>query len=71
MPDMDGPRTLGALREIDPHVCCAFMSGDTGDYTVEQLLALGAFDVLQKPFASLSTLVRILWEVGGQRQGSA
>jgi CheY-like chemotaxis protein len=33
MPDRDGPETLAALRELDPHVTCCFMSGDTGDYT--------------------------------------
>jgi CheY-like chemotaxis protein len=50
MPELDGPETLAALREHDPHVICCFMSGDTGKYTKERLMELGAALVVQKPF---------------------
>jgi CheY-like chemotaxis protein len=65
MPDLDGPRTLAALREVDPHVRCCFMSGDRGSYSPEQLLAMGAARVLDKPFAGLDQLAGTLREVAG------
>lgn len=64
MPGLDGPQTLARLREIDPGVRCVFMSGHTGAYTAEQLLALGAARVLQKPFAGMDALVLALREAG-------
>jgi CheY-like chemotaxis protein len=65
MAGMDGPATLAALRQANPQVRCCFMSGDTGQYTVEELLALGASHVLQKPFSSLEQLSRQLREAAG------
>ena len=50
MPVMDGPETLARLRQIDPQVRCCFMSGNSGAYTVEELLRRGATHVIQKPF---------------------
>ncbi len=60
MPGLDGPRTFAALRQLNPEVRCAFMSGDPGAYTVEELLASGAVGYLGKPFrlAEIETLVR-------------
>jgi CheY-like chemotaxis protein len=63
MPGMDGPQTLAALREIDPGVRCVFMTGDAAGHTGEQLLALGATGLLQKPFASMDELVQVLRQV--------
>lgn len=51
MPDPDGPHVLAALRNVDPQVKCCFMTGDTGEYTVEQLVQFGAACVLSKPFS--------------------
>jgi len=62
MPDRDGPETLAALREIDPNITCCFMSGDTGDYTQEDLLDFGVVAVFQKPFR-LRELARQLTEI--------
>jgi CheY-like chemotaxis protein len=50
MPAFDGPQTLRALQQLDPHVRCCFMSGDLGGYTEGGLLGLGAAAVLRKPF---------------------
>ena len=50
MPGLDGPATLRALEEIDPEVRVAFMSGNLGNYTEADLLALGARAVIAKPF---------------------
>jgi CheY-like chemotaxis protein len=46
----DGPRTLSALREVNPRVRCCFMSGDTGDDSEADLLRMGAERVFEKPF---------------------
>ncbi len=71
MPGKDGPQTLAALRERDPAVRCCFMSGDTGKYSVADLLALGATHVFEKPFRSLVHLAQTLRqaaELGAARE---
>jgi len=68
MPDLDGPDTLAALQKINPGVRFCFISGNTGKYHTEQLWAMGAAHVLQKPFASLSLLARLLWRLVGSDQ---
>ena len=60
---LDGPQTLAALRQIDPHVPCCFMSVSNGDYSREQLLAMGAAHVFEKPFRSLAELAKTLRKV--------
>jgi CheY-like chemotaxis protein len=50
MPGLDGPATLAALRQINPHVRALFITGDLGGYKPEALLEMGADAVLQKPF---------------------
>jgi CheY-like chemotaxis protein len=65
MPDLDGPQTLAALREINPHVCCGFMSGDLGRYTERELYDLGAAAVIRKPFR-LADVARVLGELAGR-----
>jgi DNA-binding response OmpR family regulator len=59
MPDLNGPETLARLRGVNPFVPVFFMSGNTGRYSEEDLLALGATRVLQKPFR-LDELDRLL-----------
>lgn len=63
MPGLDGPQTLAALRQINPDVRCCFMSGNTGEYSAEELLRLGAARVLPKPFLNLKELGQALREV--------
>jgi CheY-like chemotaxis protein len=63
MPDLDGPETLAALRELDPAVRVVFMTGNTGPYTTEELLALGPARVLEKPILGLAALAQTLREV--------
>ena len=62
MPGMDGPQTLAALRELDPAVRVVFMTGYSGSYRLEDLVALGP-RVVDKPFHSLTELARTLREV--------
>jgi CheY-like chemotaxis protein len=62
LPRLDGPGAFAALREIDPEVRCCFMSGDPGEYRVEQLLRAGAVGFLDKPFslAAVEAMLRCL-----------
>ena len=69
MPDLDGRQTLAALREIDPGVRCVFMTGYAADALAEDLLALGAEYVVQKPFLDLAALAGTLREVATRRAG--
>src|SRR5262249_40269954 len=50
MPGLDGPRTLDALRRLDPDVVACFMTGNGGRYTHEGLLRRGAARIFSKPF---------------------
>lgn len=63
MPDLDGPKTLVALQQLNPSVRCCFMSGYTGNYSGDQLLAMGASIVFPKPFDSLKGLTVKLREI--------
>ena len=56
----DGPAALAAVRAIDPTVPAVFMTGNPGNYSAEDLLAMGAAKVLPKPFRSLPELAQIL-----------
>jgi CheY-like chemotaxis protein len=60
---LDGPGTLLRLLQVDAEARVIFMSGNTGKYSAEQLLALGALRVLEKPFPSLSGLAQILRQI--------
>jgi CheY-like chemotaxis protein len=50
MPGWDGPQTLTALQQLNPALCCCFMTGGAGGYTVEDLLERGPARVFPKPF---------------------
>jgi len=56
MENLDGPATLQSLRQIDPDVRCCFMTGDSGDYSDDELLSFGALRVLRKPFILAAVL---------------
>jgi CheY-like chemotaxis protein len=59
MPDLDGPETLDALRELNPEVQACFMSGDSGNYQPDDLRKRGAAHVIAKPFL-LKDLANVL-----------
>src|SRR6478609_9706489 len=42
MPNNSGVAALQLLRAIDPLLCCCFITGGAGDYSVEELFAEGA-----------------------------
>ncbi len=59
MPGMDGPRTLQALQDVNPKVCCCFLN-ERNVYSPAELLALGASRVFAK-MPQLPELVQALW----------
>lgn len=65
MPRWDGPQTWAALKQLAPHLRCAFMSAEPTPYTVEQLLAFGAECYLTKPL-QFDRLLRLARSVLGE-----
>jgi CheY-like chemotaxis protein len=65
MPGLDGPGALAQIRQIAPQVPCCFMTGYTDHYGVDNLLALGAARVFDKPFL-LDDLIETLGELCGR-----
>jgi CheY-like chemotaxis protein len=59
MPILDGPQALQALRRLEPAVRCCFMSGQSGQYSDDELMELGAVHVFKKPFR-LGELLQIV-----------
>jgi DNA-binding NtrC family response regulator len=65
MPDLDGPQTLEQLRRIQPGIIACFMSGNTGMYTPQDLLQMGAVQFFAKPFR-LDELAQALAQLVGR-----
>jgi DNA-binding NtrC family response regulator len=59
----DGPQTFAVLHDLDPKVRCCFMTGHAGTYSAEDLLALGAVRVFEKPFVNLREHMAVLREL--------
>ena len=66
MPGLDGAQTLDALRELNPAVPACFMTGDGGNYAVEELIRRGASYVIDKPFV-LNDLAQLLRQLADGR----
>jgi CheY-like chemotaxis protein len=66
MPGMDGPTTLKALRDIPElaNTPAIFMTAKVQPHEVEEYKALGAIDVIAKPFdpMTLSENLRNIWK---------
>lgn len=66
MPNMDGPSTLQALRAqpVLAEIPVAFMTAKVQPGEIAGLKALGALDVITKPFdpMTLADEVRTIWE---------
>jgi two-component system OmpR family response regulator len=76
MPGMDGPATLAALRErpVGRDLPVVFMTAKVQAQEVARYRALGAEDVIAKPFdpMSLSDRVRTIWAgPRSRRKGAA
>jgi CheY-like chemotaxis protein len=65
MPDMDGPGVLAALRarQDSPGIPVIFLTAKAQPEEIEKLRALGAIDILAKPFdpMTLASDVRAAW----------
>ena len=70
MPELDGPGTLRILQWQHGEVPACFMSGCTGPYTADGLLACGALHVFPKPF-QLDELARALRQLTEAVRGTA
>lgn len=68
MPVMDGPSTLQEVRKMPgfAHVPAIFMTAKVQPQEVARYKALGALDVIPKPFdpMTLADHVRRIWEAG-------
>jgi two-component system, OmpR family, response regulator len=66
MPELDGPATLAALRQDAATAAtpAIFMTAKVQRTEVDRLLALGAADVIAKPFdpMALPDTIRAIWE---------
>jgi two-component system cell cycle sensor histidine kinase/response regulator CckA len=51
MPRRNGPQTLAALQDLNPTVCCCFMSGALSAENEHALLDRGAVHCFRKPFS--------------------
>ncbi len=51
MPEMDGVRTLGEIKQRNPHVEIVMLTGRGDADIVISSLGMGAFDYLKKPVA--------------------
>lgn len=73
MPGMSGPEVLRALRERadTAAIPIVFLTAKVQQTEIEQLRALGALDVIAKPFdaMTLSATVNALWEKFGRFRG--
>ena len=49
VPDRDGPQTLADIQQFDPDVRACFLTGCSGQHSVESLLDCGAIAVFRKP----------------------
>lgn len=66
MPDMDGPTTLTALREFPKmlNVPVVFMTAKVMPADIDHYKAMGAVDVISKPFDPMALAARIseIWK---------
>lgn len=74
LPEMDGPTTLRALREL-PDLCATpvvFLTARVLDSDLEQYKPLGALAVIRKPFdpLTLAEEVEQLWWEGEEEKGT-
>lgn len=66
MPDLDGPSTLKALRQLPETKLtpAIFMTAKVQPNEIAELKALGALDVIAKPFdpMALASLIKNIWK---------
>jgi len=70
MPGLGGLEVIRRIKTGDPHLEVILLTGHGSVKSVEEGMALGAFDYLMKP-VKIDNLVRILAAAGGARGGTA
>ena len=70
MPGLGGLEVIRRIKTGDPHLEVILLTGHGSVKSVEDGMALGAFDYLMKP-VKIDNLVRILAAAGGTRGGTA
>jgi CheY-like chemotaxis protein len=72
MPEMDGPTTLSELRKLPEanNIPIVFMTAKVQPQEIEEYKAMGAVDVIPKPFdpMTLSEQARTIWNQARQNQ---
>lgn len=69
MPGLNGPETVEALREINPQLRYAFMTGNAGNDQTGQWLEQSGAPVLAKPFR-LEKVTRVLRRLAGGKNAA-
>lgn len=59
MPVMDGLRLLKTVKQRHPEVAVVMMTGFTQEYTIRELISLGADEYLSKPFRQEEVLLMV------------
>jgi len=66
MPDLDGPGALAIIRDLDAFKAtpAIFMTAKVQPEEVQRYLAMGAIDVIAKPFdpMTLASQIQTIWE---------
>ena len=70
MPGLGGLEVIRRIKADDSHVEVVLLTGHGSVKSVEEGMALGAFDYLMKP-VKIDNLVRILTAAGGRGRGEA
>ena len=69
MPGLGGLEVIRRIKARDPHLEVILLTGHGSVKSVEDGMALGAFDYLMKP-VKIDNLVRILTAAGAKRPGT-
>lgn len=59
MPSMNGIELTKKVKELKPHMQVIVMTGFFGNFSYTQAVAMGASDLLEKPFGSKELLCRM------------
>jgi two-component system OmpR family response regulator len=70
MPGLGGLEVIRRIKTNDPHLEVILLTGHGSVKSVEEGMALGAFDYLMKP-VKIDNLVRILAAAGAKSGGTA
>jgi len=68
MPGLGGLEVIRRIKDRDPDLQVVLLTGHGSVKSVEEGMALGAFDYLMKP-VKIDSLVRVLEAAGGRRDG--